>query len=36
MIIATNAGVGYDIYARLLISHMGKHIPATPRSCRAT
>ncbi len=30
MIIATNAGVGYDIYARLLISHMGKHIPGNP------
>lgn len=30
MIIATNAGVGYDIYARLLIAHMGKHIPGNP------
>lgn len=30
MIIATNAGVGYDIYARLLIAHMGKHVPGNP------
>lgn len=30
MIIATNTGVGYDIYARLLIAHMGKHIPGNP------
>ena len=30
MIIATNAGVGYDIYARLLIAHRGKHVPGNP------
>ncbi len=30
MIIATNPGSGYDIYARLLIAHMGRHIPGSP------
>jgi tripartite-type tricarboxylate transporter receptor subunit TctC len=30
VIIATNPGVGYDLYARLLAAHMGKHIPGNP------
>ena len=30
VIIATNPGVGYDIYARMLAAHMGKHIPGNP------
>jgi tripartite-type tricarboxylate transporter receptor subunit TctC len=30
VVIATNPGSGYDIYARLLITHMGKHIPGSP------
>ena len=30
VVIATNPGSGYDIYARLLIAHMGRHIPGRP------
>jgi tripartite-type tricarboxylate transporter receptor subunit TctC len=30
MIIAHGAGTGYDVYARLLGQHMGRHIPGNP------
>ena len=30
VIVGTNAGVGYDLYARLLIAHLGRHIPGEP------
>jgi tripartite-type tricarboxylate transporter receptor subunit TctC len=30
MVVGTPAGGGYDIYARLLARHLGKHIPGNP------
>lgn len=30
IIVGYQAGDGYDIWARLLAAHMGKHIPGTP------
>jgi tripartite-type tricarboxylate transporter receptor subunit TctC len=30
LIVGSSAGGGYDIYARLLARHMGKHIPGNP------
>ncbi len=30
MIVAHGTGTGYDLYARLLTRHMGKHIPGNP------
>lgn len=30
MVIGTPAGGGYDVYARLLARHLGKHIPGNP------
>jgi tripartite-type tricarboxylate transporter receptor subunit TctC len=30
MVVGTPAGGGYDIYARLLAKHLGKHIPGNP------
>jgi tripartite-type tricarboxylate transporter receptor subunit TctC len=30
VVVGTNAGVGYDLYARLLIAHLGRHIPGEP------
>lgn len=30
LLISTGPGGGYDLYGRLLASHMGKHIPGTP------
>src|SRR4051794_30639892 len=30
LIIGYSAGGGYDVYARLLARHLGKHIPGTP------
>src|SRR5581483_1071062 len=30
MLVFTGAGSTYDIYARLLVRHMGKHIPGNP------
>jgi tripartite-type tricarboxylate transporter receptor subunit TctC len=30
VLIGYSAGAGYDLYARLLARHMGKHIPGTP------
>jgi len=30
MIVGVDAGSGYDVYARLLTRHMGKHIPGNP------
>lgn len=30
VIVGTNAGVGYDLYARLLVAHLGRHIPGEP------
>jgi tripartite-type tricarboxylate transporter receptor subunit TctC len=30
MLIGSGAGGGYDVYARLLARHMGKHIPGNP------
>src|SRR5437660_9379585 len=34
--IGFSVGGGYDLYARHLARHMGKHIPATRPSCRRT
>jgi tripartite-type tricarboxylate transporter receptor subunit TctC len=30
VVVGTNAGVGYDLYARLLVAHLGRHIPGEP------
>src|SRR5512137_1645035 len=30
MLIGYSAGAGYDLYARVLARHMGKHIPGNP------
>jgi len=30
VIVGTNAGVGYDLYARLLVAHLGRHIAGEP------
>ncbi|MDP9129171.1 MAG: hypothetical protein M3N35_02185, partial [Candidatus Binatota bacterium] len=30
IIVGYLAGDGYDIWARLLVAHMGKHIPGNP------
>jgi tripartite-type tricarboxylate transporter receptor subunit TctC len=30
MVVGTPAGGGYDIYARLLVRHLAKHIPGNP------
>jgi tripartite-type tricarboxylate transporter receptor subunit TctC len=30
MLIGADVGGGYDIYARLVTRHLGKHIPSTP------
>jgi tripartite-type tricarboxylate transporter receptor subunit TctC len=30
MVVGTPAGGGYDIYARLLVRHLGRHIPGNP------
>ena len=30
VIVGSSAGGGYDIYARLIARHMGKHIPGNP------
>jgi tripartite-type tricarboxylate transporter receptor subunit TctC len=39
MVIGYSAGGGYDLYARVLARHMGRHIPGhprlLPRTCRA-
>src|ERR1700688_1814424 len=31
LVVANSAGGGYDLYARLLARHMGRHIPGEPR-----
>ncbi|MGA6964483.1 MAG: hypothetical protein WBZ51_12830, partial [Xanthobacteraceae bacterium] len=31
MVIGYSAGGGYDLYARVLARHMGRHIPGQPR-----
>ena len=36
VLIGFTAGGGYDIYARTLARHMGRHIPGNPSSCRKT
>jgi tripartite-type tricarboxylate transporter receptor subunit TctC len=30
MVIAAGAGGGYDIYARILVTHLTRHIPGNP------
>ena len=34
--IGYSVGGGYDIYARILARHLGKHCRVTPLSCRRT
>jgi hypothetical protein len=36
VIVGFSAGGGYDLYARVLARHLGKHLPGSPSSCRRT
>ena len=36
VLIGVGVGGEYDLQARMVARHLGKHIPGSPRSCRRT